>query len=87
MSNVKPPTLKQFARPKQRRLDELLSKNSEGCITDAERRRLTSLVDEAERLMVENAKRLAAYAEREGSGIPPDAVPVTVWLTPGHAER
>ena len=87
MSKDKPPKLKQFAPPKQRRLDELLSKNAEGCITDAEKRRLTSLVDEAEQLTVENAKRLAAYAEREGSGVPADAVPVTVWLTPGHAER
>jgi len=87
MSKKVPPKLKQFAPLKQRRLDELLTKNAEGCITDAEKHRLTSLVDEAEQLMVENARRLAAYTEREGSGVPPDAVPVTVWLTPGHAER
>jgi hypothetical protein len=51
--------IKNFPAAKQRRLDELLEKNSEGSISPAERESLENLVADAEQLMVENALRLA----------------------------
>ena len=54
------PETKKFPAAKQRVLDQLLAKNSEGTIAPKERAKLSELVDEAERLMVENARRLAA---------------------------
>ena len=54
-----PPKLRKFPAAKQRRLDELLEKNSEGTISGNERRRLEHLVEEAEELMVANARLLA----------------------------
>lgn len=87
MSTLLPPKLIQLVPLKQTRLDELLVKNSEGGTTEAEERELTTLVTEAEELMVENAQRLVAYAKREGTAVPADAIPVTVWVMPGHAEQ
>jgi hypothetical protein len=55
----KQPKLRKFPAVKQRRMDELLDKNCEGTITTAEKKRLVALVAEAEKLMVENARRLA----------------------------
>lgn len=46
-----PAKVRKFPAAKQRRMDELLDKNSEGTITASERAVL--------KLMVENAKRLA----------------------------
>ena len=77
-----PPKLKKFAAAKQRRLDALLNKNSEGTITAGERSALEALVAEAERLMVSNAKRLAEFSTSESAGPPGGAVPVTVWVKP-----
>ena len=65
MKKTPPPKLKKFAAAKQRQLDELLDKNSEGTITPAEKARLERLVSEAERLTVENTKRLAAFSQTE----------------------
>jgi hypothetical protein len=56
------PRIERFPAAKQRRLDELLEKNSEGTITPRERARLEQLVAEAEKLMVGNARRLAEFA-------------------------
>ena len=56
---LRPPRVQKLSAAKQRRLDELLDKNSEGTITDQERQTLEKLVGEAEQLMVENAQRLA----------------------------
>ncbi len=70
---------------KQQRLDELLEKNSEGDITAGERNELESLVEEAERLMVANARRLAEFAQQR-TGVPTGAVPVTVWVKPASSE-
>jgi len=53
-----PPRIERFPAAKQRRMDELLDKNSQGTITPEEKARLEELVAEAERLMVANAKRL-----------------------------
>lgn len=59
MKKIVPPKLMKFSSAKQRRLDELLEKNSAGTITQKERVTLERLVTEAEELMVANAKRLA----------------------------
>jgi len=87
MKNNDPPKLKKFPAAKQRRLDELLDRNSEGTITPGEKTKLEQLVAEAEELMVGNAKLLAGFSQRERTGVPPRAVPVTVWLNAHHAER
>ncbi len=64
MKKLMPPKPKKFPAAKQRRLDELLEKNSEGTITPAEKTRLMTLVEEAEQLMVANAKtRTTQYHE------------------------
>ena len=75
-----PPVLQRFPVAKQRRLDALLEKNSEGTITPRERTQLEALVAEAEQLMVANGKRLAAFSAANST--PPAAVPVTVWVGP-----
>lgn len=59
MKKIVPPRLMKFSSAKQRRLDELLEKNSAGTITQKERVTLERLVTEAEELIVANAKRLA----------------------------
>ena len=86
MTKSAPPTLRKFPAAKQRRLDELLEKNSEGTITSREEVRLKQLVAEAEQLMVANAKLLAKFADDEGARAPVGAVPVTVWVKTDHSE-
>lgn len=81
-----PPNLKRLSAVKQRRLDVLLDKNAEGTLAPREKAELERLVAEAERLMVANAKRLAAFAEDERAGAPTAAVPVTVWVKPEQVE-
>jgi len=87
MKKILPPKVKEFAASKQRRLDELLEKNSEGTITPAEKARLEHLVAEAEQLMVANAQLLARFSQSEAAAQPAGAVPVTVWVTPEHTGR
>jgi hypothetical protein len=82
-----PPRVDRYPAVKQRRLDELLEKNSEGTITRKEKEKLEQLVAEAERLMVANARRIAQFSESEGGRAPGGAVPVTVWVKPGAADR
>jgi hypothetical protein len=82
-----PPKLKTFSAAKQRQLDELLEKNSEGTIAPAEKARLERLVAEAEQLMVKNAQRLASFSRSETAAQPHTAVPVTVWVTPQATGR
>lgn len=86
MSAAKPPKVKTFPLAKQRRLDELLEKNSSGTITERERTTLESLVAEAEKLMVANAQRLAEFARQQSPRPPVNAVPVTVWVNPQPTE-
>jgi hypothetical protein len=76
------PVLKKFSAIKQRRLDFLLGKNSEGTISSKERILLAALIREAEQLMVTNAKRLVEVARHGENSVPANAVPVTVWVTP-----
>jgi hypothetical protein len=87
MKKPVPPTIKKFPVAKQRKLDELLEKNSEGTITPAEKARLDELVAEAERWMVRNSKLLAAFSQRACPKPPAGALPVTVWVAPEPAER
>ena len=86
-SQTVPPQVRRFSPAKQRRMDLLLDKNSEGTITPKEKTVLESLVAEAEQLMVANAKQLAAFSQRVGVKKPADAVAVTVWVSPTHAEQ
>jgi len=60
MRKSSPPKIEKFPAAKQRRLDQLLDKNSEGAITPKEKATLEQLVAEAQRLMAANAKRLIA---------------------------
>ena len=87
MKKSVPPTLRKFPAAKQRKLDELLEKNSEGTITPAEKARLDELVAEAEEWMVRNSKLLAESSQRASPRPPTGALPVTVWVTPERAER
>jgi hypothetical protein len=81
-----PPKLQRFPAAKQRRLDQLLDKNSKGTITAKEKAMLEKLVAQAEQLMIANGRRLAEFSKREG-GPPTGAVPVTVWVQPQRAEQ
>lgn len=85
--NNAPPALKKFPAVKQRRLDLLLGKNSEGTISPKERKVLEALVVEAEQLMASNGKRLVEFAELGENSAPVNAVPVTVWVTPASTAR
>ena len=86
MKKLIPPKLQKFPAAKQRRLDQLLEKNSEGTIRAREKAALEGLVAEAQELMVANARRLARFSKKEAPRPPVDAVPVTVWIRP-PAER
>ena len=86
MSKSNPPSPKQFDLAKQAELDGLLTKNSDGKISELEANRLKQLVDEAEQLMVDNGKLLAEFSKSEAPNCPSNAVPVTVWVAPGHVE-
>ena len=87
MTNPRLPNIKQFPAVKQRRLDELLEKHSGGSITPREQQRLQTLVDEAEELMVANAKLLADFAKSQSPAAPSHAVPVTVWVSSTLSEK
>jgi hypothetical protein len=87
MKKSAPPKLAKFPAAKQRRLDQLLEKNSDGTITDREKAKLQQLVTEAEELMVTNARQLADFSQRETGRVPANAVPVTVWVQPQPGER
>ena len=77
-----PPKLQKFPAAKQRRLDQLLEKNSEGLLTRKEKVALERLVAKAEQLMVANSKRLVEFAQGEAVRAPAGAVPVTIWVQP-----
>jgi hypothetical protein len=82
------PKIVKFPTLKQRRMDLLLDKNSEGTITRKEKAELEALVSDAEQLMVENARRIENFSRRESSGPPPPgAMPVTVWVQPNPSGR
>lgn len=87
MKKPVPPKLRKFPAAKQRKLDELLEKNSEGTITLAEKARLEELVAEAEHWMVCNSKLLAKFSQLASQRPPTGALPVTVWVAPERAER
>lgn len=80
MKKAIPPKLQRFPAFKQRRLDQLLEKNSEGTIRDKEKADLERLIAEAQELMIANAKMLVRFSKQETPRPPADAVPVTVWV-------
>src|SRR5437660_12372307 len=82
-----PPKVQKFPAAKQRRLDLLLEKNSEGTITLKEKASLEQLVAEAQQLMMANARRLADFSKGQRAHRHADAVPVTVWVQSQQAER
>ena len=82
MKKPVPPRLRKFPAAKQKRLDHLLEKNSEGNITSHDAAALKQLVAVAEELMVANAKRLAAFFKTQTTGALPGSMPVTVWVQP-----
>jgi hypothetical protein len=86
MKKSVPPKLERFPAAKQRRLDQLLEKNSEGTISIKEKEKLEALVAQAEQLMVVNARRLAEFAQSEAAPSRTAAVPVTVWVQAEHAD-
>ena len=87
MTKRLPPKLSKLPLPKQRAMDSLLEKNSDGTITPIEKARLEKLVEEAEKLMVVNAKRLADFSIKRQAPGASGAVPVTVWVQPARAGR
>lgn len=87
MKKTLAPKIEKLPSAKQKRLDELLDKNSEGVITAIEKAKLEHLVAEAERLMVANAKRLARFARGPKTNQSSDSVPVTVWVQPQGVGR
>jgi hypothetical protein len=88
MAKATPLKIVKFSAAKQRRMDLLLDKNSEGTISRKEKVELAALVSEAEQLMVENAKRIEKFSRRESTAQPPSsAVPVTVWVQPNASGR
>jgi hypothetical protein len=80
-----PPGIRVLDSEKQITLDRLLDENQNGHISEKDKQVLRGLVDEAERLMVENAKSLAAFSECEQKASTDVPTPVTVWIKPSSA--
>ncbi len=80
MKRASPPRIQKFPTFKQRRLDQLLEKNSNGTIRGKEKADLERLVAEAQELMIANAKLLVRFSKQEMPRPPANAVPVTVWV-------
>jgi len=83
MSNSFPTQL--FEAEKQQLMDRLLEENRNGIISPADLQVLQGLVEEAEKLMMENAKNLAATADPQPATI--GATPVTIWIKPTAASK
>lgn len=83
MSNSFPTQL--FEAEKQQLMDRLLEENRNGIISPADLQVLQGLVEEAEKLMMENAKNLAATADPQPPTI--GATPVTIWSKPTAASK
>lgn len=86
MNKPVPPRVHRFPAAKQRRLDQLLEKNTAGTITLKEKSTLERLVTEAQEFMVANAKRLAEFSKGNAAHPPGGAEPVTVWVQPRQVE-
>ena len=59
-----PPKMARMEAVTQDRLDELMGRNTEGKLTGKEHRELERLVEEAERLSLENARLLAGHGKK-----------------------
>lgn len=82
---AEPQSLRQLNRNKQQLMDRLLEENQNGSLSSHDAAALCALVEEAERLMVENAKALETLTQCEQPNRPVGAVPVTVWIKPSIA--
>ncbi len=80
MKKLVPPKVQNSPVAKQRRLDKLLDKNSEGTISAQEKGALEQLVAQAEQWMVANGRRLAGIFRHKAGRTLAGAVPVTVWV-------
>jgi hypothetical protein len=58
------PKLRRLAATKQRRLEALMAGNNEGKLTTSEQRELKELVQEAEQIMLDNARQLAGQRQQ-----------------------
>ena len=83
MAKNVPLALKRLPAVKQRQLDVLLEKNSEGKISPKEWALLKALVQEVEQLMAANAKRLVELAKPGRNAAPTNAVRMII----GRNER
>ena len=63
------PRLRRISAETQVRLDELMSKNTEGNLTTTERRELERLGRQVEKLSLENAHLLASHASGKKAGV------------------
>ena len=63
------PRLRRINAETQARLDELMSKNTEGNLTTTERRELERLGRQVEKLSLENAHLLASHASGKQTGV------------------
>ncbi|HWB06810.1 MAG TPA: hypothetical protein VG796_27545 [Verrucomicrobiales bacterium] len=65
------PKLARIDNKTQERLDDLMTRNTEGKLSASERRELETLVDKVERLSLENARLLARQARHVRAGQKP----------------
>lgn len=86
MSGSKPPLAKRFPAAKQRQMDELLTKHANGSISPDEFQVLEKLVADAEELIADNAQRMSEFVASQPEPIPPQAIPVTVWVNPASSD-
>jgi Cro/C1-type HTH DNA-binding domain len=59
--------LRRLAGVKQKRLDTLMARNNEGMLTDTEQAELQTLAQEAEEIMLDNARILAGQRQQVAS--------------------
>jgi hypothetical protein len=67
--NAPAPVLSRIDSATQDRLDELLSRNSEGTLAAKERRELEGLVERVEQMSLENARLLARHRQRKSKPV------------------
>jgi hypothetical protein len=71
-------TMQQLDSSAQKRLNELMSKNTEGSLTAAERGEFENLAKEAQQITITNARILASHRRKAGPGRPPSRRKVSI---------
>ena len=74
------PDIRRFPADKQARMDELLDLNNDGVISPDEELELDRLVEEAQRLMIDNLRRMEAFYGSPVDSQRGRAVPIAVWV-------